>query len=91
MATGTTAEDGSFLLLLPNGEKGALQGDNAVSVVVGLPEVNETASRKNTEGMVLLPLPAGPVFLYTFSEAIKVENGVNEVTLNLSQAKKQRN
>ena len=82
-ATAITSEDGRFELMLTNGEKGAMVGENAVSVLTGLEVV-----RPNKAGDMVMFRPPGPSLRYTFQTPLVVAPGVNEFTLDVSTATK---
>lgn len=84
-ATGTTASDGTFELLLPSGQKGAMIGENEVNVVTGVSELVQPA---DGQGEVSLRPSPQPSFKYLFPEPISVQTGTNQVTLDITKATK---
>ncbi|HWL09168.1 MAG TPA: carboxypeptidase-like regulatory domain-containing protein [Planctomicrobium sp.] len=84
-ATGTTASDGTFELLLPSGQKGAMIGENDVSLITGISELVQPADGQSE--VSLRPSPQ-PSFKYLFPEPVSIQKGMNQITLDVTKATK---
>jgi len=84
-ATGYTSTDGTFELMISTGKSGAMVGPNAVEVVTGLPKI-PTDVDPNFKGFVPLIKSNDPFVKYRFNDPILVQNGTNEIVLDVGQA-----